>query len=86
MATEELFSNANTLWVVHIGKDDRIAIRAHKEGFVCIGWTTMGDLSSYDTRNKMRAAMEQTWPNWKPKFGFCFLVPTVLRWPLHISF
>ena len=67
MATEEPFSNANTLWVVYISNDDRIALRARNKGFVCIGWTDMGDLSSYDARNKMRAAMERTWPNWKPK-------------------
>jgi len=33
------------LWVVHIGNDDRIALRALEEGFVCIGWTDIGDLS-----------------------------------------
>jgi restriction system protein len=27
----------------------------------------MGDLSPYDTRAKMRRAMEQTYPSWKPK-------------------
>jgi restriction system protein len=53
--------------VVHIGNDDRIALRAREEGFVCIGWTAMGDLSPYDTRPKMRAAMEQAYPNWSPK-------------------
>ena len=57
----------NNLWVVHIGNNDRIAMRALDEGFVCIGWTDMGDLSPLDTREKARAAMEETWPNWKDK-------------------
>lgn len=58
---------SDTLWVIHIGNDDRIAMRALDESFVCIGWTAMGDLSPYDTRPKMREAMEATWPDWKPK-------------------
>lgn len=67
MKMESPFSNASTLWVVHIGNDDRIALRAREEGFVCIGWTKMGDLAPYDTRPKMRKAMEHTFPNWKSK-------------------
>jgi restriction system protein len=58
------FGDANTLWVIHIGNNDRIALRALEEGFVCIGWTAMGDLSAYDTRPAMRAAMETTYPSW----------------------
>ena len=61
------FSTADTLWVIHIGNDDRIALRARDEGFVCIGWTGIGDLSPYDTRPKMRAAMEAAYPAWQPK-------------------
>lgn len=55
------------LWVIHIGNDDRIALRARDEGFVCIGWTAIGDLSPYDTRVKMRRAMERAYPAWKAK-------------------
>ena len=57
----------NTLWVVHIGNDDHIALRALDEGFICIGWTKMGSLARYDTRPKMRKAMEAAYPTWKPK-------------------
>jgi|GEM_PF-137092 len=55
------------LWVAHIGHDDRVAVRAADEGFLAIGWHEMGDLSPHDTRAKMRAAMEQTYPAMKPK-------------------
>lgn len=67
MSGNSQFSSASTLWVLHIGNNDRIALRAVDENFVCIGWTRIGDLSSHDTRPKMRAAMETTFPNWKPK-------------------
>lgn len=59
-----MFEDADTLWVVHIGNDDRIALKARDEGFVCIGWTKMGDLSQYPTREEMKAAMKRTWPSW----------------------
>jgi restriction system protein len=59
--------DGSTLWVIHIGNDDRIALRARNEDFICIGWTAMGDLSPYDTRPKMRAAMEQAYPSWSAK-------------------
>src|SRR5829696_4754163 len=67
MAKSTPFNDIGTLWVVHIGKDDRIALRALDEGFVCIGWTAMGDLSLHNTRSTMRAAMETTYPTWTPK-------------------
>lgn len=60
-----MFQNRDTLWVVHIGKDDRIPLRARDEGFVCIGWTDLGDLSQHKTRKAMKAAMAKTWPGWK---------------------
>jgi len=62
-----MFEGKDTLWVVHIGNDDASALRARAEGFVCIGWTKLGDLSQYSTREEMRAAMEKAWPDWKPK-------------------
>ena len=52
-----MLEGKTTLWVVHIGKDDRIPLRARDEGFVCIGWTAMGDLSQYTTREAMKTAM-----------------------------
>jgi restriction system protein len=62
-----LFEGRETLWVIHIGNNDKIALRARDEGFVCIGWTKMGDLSSYSTRDEFKKAMIETWPNWKIK-------------------
>jgi restriction system protein len=67
MKTKPDYPDSSPLWVVHIGNDDRSALRARDEGFVCIGWTEMGDLSSYDTRPKMRAAMEKAYPGQKAK-------------------
>jgi len=62
-----MFEGKETLWVVHIGNDDSAALRARDEGFVCIGWTKLGDLSQFSTREAMRAAMEKAWPDWKQK-------------------
>lgn len=68
-----MFEGKDTLWVVHIGKDDKIPLRARDEGFVCIGWTTMGDLSQYPTREATKSAMAKTWPNWKAsKINACY--------------
>ncbi|MGI8911587.1 MAG: restriction endonuclease [Rubrobacteraceae bacterium] len=61
------FSDATTLWVLHIGNNDRIALRALEENFVCIGWTKIGDLSPHDNRPKIRTAMETAFPTWKSK-------------------
>ena len=61
------FPDSDTLWVVHIGNDDRIALRAVDEGFLAIGWDDIVDLAPHDTRPKMRAAMEQAYPTMKPK-------------------
>ena len=62
----KLFDGHNTLWVIHIGNDDRIALRARNEGFVCIGWTQIGNLARYKTREAMKAAITEAWPGWKP--------------------
>jgi restriction system protein len=59
-----MFDNASHLWVVHISNSAKLAARAQKEGFICIGWTRMGDLTPYDTREKMKAAMHRAWPDW----------------------
>ena len=60
-----MFEDREKLWVVHIGNSDRIALRARDEGFICIGWTIIGDLSSYSTREEMRSAMEKAFPTAK---------------------
>ena len=59
------FPNAETLWVVHIGHDDRIALRALEENFLAIGWPDIADLAPHDTREKMRAAYEAAYPDAK---------------------
>ena len=63
----KLFEGRETLWVIHIGNNDKIALRARDEGFVCIGWTKMGDLTKLSTREEFKQAMTTTWPNWKSK-------------------
>lgn len=55
-----LFESATRLWVVHISNKARLAAWAQREGFLYISCTRMGDLSKYDTREKMKAAMEKT--------------------------
>ncbi|TVQ60608.1 MAG: hypothetical protein EA378_11000 [Phycisphaerales bacterium] len=57
-----MFESASRLWVIHISNHQKIAARAQKEGFICVGWTRIGDLSPYDTPEKMRAAYERAFP------------------------
>ncbi|MGP1273485.1 MAG: restriction endonuclease [Phycisphaerales bacterium] len=57
-----MFESAERLWVVHISNHKRIAQRAQAEGFVCIGWTRIGNLSPYDTPEKLKAAYEAAFP------------------------
>lgn len=64
---EKKFEGRETLWVIHIGNNDKIALRARDEGFVCIGWTKMGDLAKFSTREEFKQAMVATWPTWKSK-------------------
>ncbi len=54
-----MFTDCERLWVVHIGNNDRIALSARDEGFICLGWTKIGDLSTYSTRERMRNVMEK---------------------------
>lgn len=58
-----MFEDATRLWVVHIGNNARLAERARNEGFMCIGWTKVGDLTPYNTIGKMKTAHTDAWPN-----------------------
>lgn len=57
-----MFEGKSKLWVVHVANHEASALRAQTEGFVCIGWTKIGDLTSYDTRGKMEAAYRKAYP------------------------
>jgi len=57
-----MFDNTDMLWVIHISNDPDIARRARDEGFICIGWTRIGDLTPHDTPEKMKAAYERAYP------------------------
>lgn len=59
-----MFENHSRLWVVHLSKDAAIAARARKEGFICIGWTKIGDLAPYNTRERMKTVMRKAYPGW----------------------
>ncbi|MBX3362766.1 MAG: hypothetical protein KF705_15185 [Phycisphaeraceae bacterium] len=59
-----MFDNASRLWVIHISNHAKIANRAQTEGFVCIGWTRIGNLAPHDTREKMKSAMCRAFPDW----------------------
>ena len=59
-----MFENQDRLWVIHIsGKGKRVVARAQDEGFVCIGWTKIGDLHPHDTPDKLKAAFGRAFPN-----------------------
>lgn len=57
-----MFENKTNLWVVHISNHEASALRAQQEGFICIGWTRIGNLAPYDTRDKMKAAYRKGYP------------------------
>lgn len=59
-----MFDDASRLWVIHIsGKGKHVVARVQDEGFVCIGWTKIGNLSPHDTPEKLKAAFEQAFPH-----------------------
>ncbi len=57
-----MFESADHLWVVHISNNKHLAERAQGEGFICIGWTRIGDLTPYDTPESLRTAYERAFP------------------------
>lgn len=57
-----MFENNSRLWVVHISNHEPTALRAQAEGFICIGWTKIGNLAPYNTREKMKAAYRKGFP------------------------
>jgi len=72
-----MFENKSTIWVIHISNDDETARRAQEDGFICIGWTVIGNLTPYDTRDKMKAAYSRAFPNAlkasiRASYGQCF--------------
>lgn len=58
-----MFENKSRLWVVHISNDEKCARRAQEEGFICIGWTAIGNLAPHDTREKMKLAYRKGYPD-----------------------
>jgi restriction system protein len=58
-----MFENRTSLWVVHISNHEPSALRAQEEGFICIGWTKIGNLAPHDTRDKMKAAYRKGFPD-----------------------
>jgi restriction system protein len=58
-----MFENRTTLWVVHIANHEPTALRAQVEGFICIGWTKIRDLAPYHTRESMKAAYRNAFPD-----------------------
>lgn len=61
MNGETIFEEKSTLWVIHIGDDDLLALRARDEGFVCIGFADI-DATNLDTREKTKAAVAAAIP------------------------
>jgi restriction system protein len=58
-----MFDDKSRLWVIHISNDEDCAQRAQSEGFICIGWTKLGNLAPYNTRDKMKAAYRKAYPS-----------------------
>jgi restriction system protein len=58
-----MFENKTSLWVVHISNHEPSALRAQEEGFICIGWTKIGNLAPHDTREKMKVAYRRGFPD-----------------------
>lgn len=58
-----MFENSTRLWVIHISNNKHLAERAQAEGFICVGWTKIGDLAPYDTPEALKAAYELAFPN-----------------------
>lgn len=54
---------SDRLWVVHISNDLEIAARAQAEGFICIGWTRIGDLGPYDSPEELKEAYKRAFPH-----------------------
>ena len=63
MPTESVFEPGSPLWVIHIGNNDMIALRAREEKFVCIGWPELGNLMQFNTREKMKSAFKDAHPS-----------------------
>lgn len=61
------FEGRQTLWVLHMGNDYQTVLRARDEGFVAIGWSKLGNLIRFNSREALKEAMFKTWPDWKPK-------------------
>lgn len=57
-----MFEDAQRLWVVHISNNRHLAERAQAEGFICIGWSRIGDLSPYKSREELKEAFETAFP------------------------
>lgn len=58
-----MFEQASRLWVVHISNNRHLAERAQEEGFICIGWTRIGNLAGLDSSEKLKAAYERAFPD-----------------------
>jgi len=57
-----MFEHADRAWGIHISHSRKAAERAQKDGFVCIGWTRLGDLRPHDTLDKIKAHYADRFP------------------------
>ena len=56
-----------TMWMVRAGVGNRLYQSFLERGFVAIGWTNVGDLDQYRTRDELLSAVKREWPDWKPQ-------------------
>jgi len=52
-------------WLLSAGKDGELWPAFWIEKKIAVGWSAVGDLRSYQTRNALSSAVGNTWPQWK---------------------
>ena len=56
-----------TMWMVRAGVGNRSFDPFMENNLVSIGWSDVGDLTQYETREAILDAVKTHWPEWKPQ-------------------
>lgn len=54
-------------WMVRAGRGGRIYDLCKENGVIAIGWHELGSLAGLDSREALRDAVAQQWPDWTPQ-------------------
>ncbi|MGY6643799.1 MAG: hypothetical protein ACXIVD_01135 [Salinarimonas sp.] len=63
-------------WMVRAGRGGRIYDLCRENGIIAIGWHELGSLAGLDSREALRDAVAQQWPDWTPQ-AIAISYPTV---------